>query len=146
MQPLPEDVLVELRDVLDNVIRPDLSDSFAREQAALMSNLLEHLRLRITLESAAVAEDCRDVRAVLADTAPEVRDRLDGIEDVASTAVDLPRLRAEAQALRVVLADVVDTLEGAGGDSEQLAKVRGLLRRQLDRERQMIGPGYPRGT
>ena len=146
MQPLPEDVIVELRDVLDNVIRPDLSDGFAREQAALMSNLLEHLRLRVILEFAAVVDDCRDVRAVLADGPLEVRARLDGIEDVAASAVELPRLRAEAQALRAVLADVVDALEAKGEESEQLVRVRGLLRRQLDRERQMIGPGYPRGT
>jgi hypothetical protein len=146
MQPLPEDVLVELRDVLDNVIRPDLSDGFAREQAALMSNLLEHIRLRITLEFTALVEDCRDVRAVLADGSPADSSRLDGIEDVAATAIDLPRLRAEAEALRAVLADVVDAVEANGEESEELLRIRGLLRRQLDRERQMIGPGYPRGT
>lgn len=141
MQPLPEDVLADARAILDTVIRPELPDGFAREQAGLLSNLLEHVRLRTTLEFAALVEDCRDMRAVLGPLAPEA---VAAVPDPAATAVDLTVLRAEAQALRRVLSAAVDAAESS--DDPTLGPIRDLLRRQLDRDRTMIGPGYPRGT
>ena len=149
VEPLPEDVLADAREMLDKVIRPELPPGFAREQAGLLSSLLEHVRLRTMLEHDALVEDCRDARAVLTalHVDPSVEARVVEIDDSASTAVGLTRLRGESRQLRAVLADVVDLAEGAAEpDEEALVEVRALLRRQLDRERTMIGPGYPRGT
>lgn len=138
MEPLPEQVLADARQVLDDVIRPALPEGFAREQAGLLSSLLEHVRLRLTLEHEGLVEDCRDMRAVLDS------ERVSGIPITASVGIE--QLRAESRALRLVLAEVVDELEGADEGGTELLRIRALLRRQLDRDRRLIGPGYPKGT
>jgi hypothetical protein len=146
VEPLPEQVLADCRRILDEVIAPATADGFAREQAGLLSSLLEHVRLRIVLEHDQLVEDTADMRETLggldgsAGAAAEVPGRSAGVPSIAD-------LRAENTALRQVLADAVDTLEGPGGDPPaELKEVRALLRRQLDRDRRMIGPGYAKGT
>lgn len=151
MEPKPEHVLADLRATLDGVIRPALDDEFAREQAGLMSNLLEHLRLRILGEARLVRADSDDMRATLArlDLPAPLGDRLRAVP-TGPGAEALSELRDENAALRLLLRDAIDSLEapaserpGADGD---LDAVRRLLRRQLDRERELLGPGYPAGT
>lgn len=153
MRPLPEEILADLRWTLDHVIRPALEDGgYAAEQAQLMSNLLEHLRLRITAEFELLLEDCEDIRRTLGGgpLPPHLRQELDLVTDRAD-AVGIEALRTDNDRLRKVLQAAVDHLESRAdqGDEETgafLGEIRALLRRQLDRERQMIGPGYALGT
>lgn len=149
MIPLPDEILADLRRTLDEVVTPALGDDFAREQARLMSSLLEHLRLRARLEYASLAADSTEIRDTLVALAlpPALRDRLSGVQDHARGAVAIELLRAENDELRIILAQAVDELEGAAEHDERaLGEIRTLLRHELDRDRAMIGPGYPKGT
>lgn len=153
MRPLPEELLADIRWTLDHVIRPELEDgSYAAEQAQLMSNLLEHLRLRVAAEFDLLVEDCADIRRTLGRgrLPGELRRELDLVTDRAD-AVGLETLRRDNDRLRRVLQAAVGRLEQRADQGDQeadafLAEIRSLLRRQLDRERRIIGPGYALGT
>ena len=152
MRPLPEEVIADVRWTLDNVLHPALDDGFAVEQAQLMSNLLEHVRLRLVLEPRLVREDTEDIRRTLGglDLPRDLRTVLDTVP-AGQTVGDVADLRARTEQLRGVLARCVAELEAAAEDGDAqadaaLPDVRLLLRRQLDRERQMLGPGYAVGT
>lgn len=151
MKPLPEEILADVRWTLDNVVRPTLSDHFASEQAGLASNLLEHVRLRLLLEAELLRADCDDLRETL--RVPGVPAGLRAAADRVPVAVSAPiqDLRDEDEALSAVLEECVRHLESAAAQGDEdadaaLVSIRWLLRRQLDRERQMLGPGYAAGT
>lgn len=153
MRPLPEELLTDIRWTLDHVIRPALEDgSYAAEQAQLMSNLLEHLRLRVVAEFDLLIEDCADIRQTLGrgPLPPHLKQELDLVPDRAE-AVGLETLRGDNDRLREVLRAAIGHLEPRADQGDQeanafLVEIRALLRRQLDRERQVIGPGYALGT
>lgn len=144
MLPLPQDVLANLRSTLDRVLIPELQGGYAREQAALMSSLLEHLRLRTELEHEHLVADTLQMRSALQDLplTEEQSDRLSAVPEIATGATSLPDLRHENLSLRAIVADVVD----GPIDQEDRRTVQTLLRNQLDRDRAMIGPGYRTGS
>lgn len=151
MRPLPEEILADVCWTLDNVVRPALTDHYAIEQAGLASNLLEHIRLRIIAEAALLSADCQDIRRTLRDAhlPSDVLAAAASVPAVATSPIE--RLREEHSALTALLEDAVNQLEAAAaaGDSSaerSLEEIRRLLRRQLDREREMLGPGYAAGT
>jgi hypothetical protein len=140
LKPLPEQVVDDLLWTLDTVIRPDLTDGFAIEQAGLMSGLLEHLALRIRLEHALLIEDSADLRASLANNGELV--------SVAAGNDGIDGLRAENAALTELLERTLGELEQRSGEgsNDELLVLRGAARRQLDRQRTMLGRGYAAGS
>jgi hypothetical protein len=115
----------------------EIEDGFAREQAGLLSSLVEHVRLRITLEFGHTVADTADMRDVLGGLDLPTAQTVAEVESRSGTAVPIDELRAENIALRGVLADTMDALEGAVNADEagdrHLKEVRALLRRQLAR-------------
>ena len=91
----------------------EIEDGFAREQAGLLSSLVEHVRLRITLEFGHTVADTADMRDVLGGLDLPTAQTVAEVESRSGTAVPIDELRAENIALRGVLADTMDALEGA---------------------------------
>lgn len=146
VRPYPEDVLRDVRATLENVVEPAVEDSYAREQLGLAISLIEHVQLRIEQEPAMLREDSRDI--------VETLDRIGlptGVGQAELAEQDLASLRAVNDRLTRSLQEAVRELESAmsAGDtdaSERLQAVRALVRRQLDRQRKMLGRGYRAGT
>jgi hypothetical protein len=151
MQPPPEYILDEVLRVLNEVIRPTLAEDYASEQARLMASLLEHVRLRIEHEPRLLWEDASDIHVTLSEVAhDELAARLDSLGAPASDR-SLAWLRQYHEDLLDLLQGAVATFEtrGASGDSDAQARLqalRAVLRRHLDRQRSIIGPGYAIGT
>lgn len=151
MQPPPEYILDEVLRVLNEVIRPTITDDYASEQARLMASLLEHVRLRLEHEPTLLLEDASDIHITLSAVA---HDELGAdLDDLGAPAGDrsLAWLRQYHEELLGLLQGAVATFEarGASGDGDAQARLpalRAVLRRHLDRQRSIIGSGYAIGT
>lgn len=123
LRPTLDEVLANVIASFDDIIKPDITDPYAASIALTISNLLRHVRARAEHEPAALWDDNRDLRQLLAEL---------GVEAPPPLPVDAyPGLQAlidEAVGLRTALDRFV---VAQPGDERVLA----YLGRQLERQR-----------
>jgi hypothetical protein len=168
MRPYPDELLRSMQFSLDTYVIPNVDDKWGRYVAKVMRRMLVHLERRWQLEGPLLLEDIADLRDVLARVGADLREaelsdtgrvtELTASIDAALTATDgqpsgyvsVEQLTDLDEVLREALVEVIETCHLLAADAEAEAdrleplrdRVREYLRRQVDRDNQLVEPTF----
>lgn len=164
MKPNTSEILESVIWSLQTYVEPELQSPFARSVMLTVANLLRHVKLRAESEPQLLAEDIRDLAAVLGratgrlggeaplslavgQAVERARGTLaePGVEPVPSVATLAARSEALRECLDVLLQALSAVREHFEDDpryADTRQDIRRYLARQLEREGQLVTPAF----
>lgn len=167
MRPYPDEILRSMQYSLDTYVIPNVDDKWGSYVAKVMRRMLIHLERRWQLEGPLLIEDTRDLGEVLTlmgdrlsglegqaagDTSARLihllGDALDATAEEPTGYVSVEQLTERNERLREALVELIEGLDVLASEvgHEQLDplrhEIRGYLRRQTDRDKQLAEPAF----
>ncbi|MBI1816332.1 MAG: hypothetical protein HYR72_15245 [Deltaproteobacteria bacterium] len=146
MQPGATELLIGIKNIIFNILLPELQSEQARGQVMYSSVLIDHLIARWEIEGPLLLEERAELRALLTQALAVLGDdaRIDEALAAASDTVAGPRALAAAnERMRTLVPALARALppEGAARVQELAATIRAYIRNQHRRDQQLVAVG-----
>jgi hypothetical protein len=145
MQPGATEVLNGIKQIIFNILLPELQTEQARQQAMYSSLLLDHVIARWEIEGALLLEERAELRALLTQALTVVDDP--GIREALAASSETPSapkaLDAENDRMRRLVPALARALPADGGERvlELDAAIRAYIRNQHRRDQAIVQVG-----